>query len=68
MGLVLGHPTKETMMENELFYQFAYVFYLVIGWLCLSCGLTFVIAAAFFGFKEQKNFERDDNEKNFKRS
>jgi hypothetical protein len=56
------------MMENELFYQFAYVFYLVIGWLCLSCGLTFVIAAAFFGFKEQKNFERDDNEKNFKRS
>ena len=29
-------------------------------WLVISCGFTFIIAAAFFGFPEEKDEENQD--------
>ena len=31
-----------------------------LAWLVISCGLTFIIAAAFFGFPEEKDEENQD--------
>ena len=31
-----------------------------LAWFVISCGLTFVIAAAFFGYPEEKDEENQD--------
>ena len=31
-----------------------------LAWLVISCGFTFVIVAAFFGFPEEKDEENQD--------
>ena len=31
-----------------------------LAWFVISCGFTFVIAAAFFGFPEEKDEENQD--------
>ena len=31
-----------------------------LAWLVISCGFTFIIAAAFFGFPEEKDEENQD--------
>jgi len=31
-----------------------------LAWFCISCGLMFIIAAAFFGFPEEKDEENQD--------
>ena len=33
-----------------------------LAWLVISCGFTFIIAAAFFGFKEEKNLEENQHD------
>ncbi len=31
-----------------------------LAWLVISCGFTFIIAAAFFGYPEEKDEENQD--------
>ena len=31
-----------------------------LAWLVISCGLTFIVAAAFFGYPEEKDKENQD--------
>ena len=31
-----------------------------LAWFIISCGLTFVVAAAFFGYPEEKDKENQD--------
>ena len=31
-----------------------------LAWLIISCGFTFIIAAAFFGYPEEKDEENKD--------
>tara|TARA_R100001591_G_scaffold34998_1_gene46576 strand:- start:22 stop:168 length:147 start_codon:yes stop_codon:yes gene_type:complete len=31
-----------------------------LAWLVVSCGLTFILAAAFFGYPEEKHEENQD--------
>ena len=31
-----------------------------LAWIVISCGCTFIIAAAFFGFPEEKDEENQD--------
>ena len=31
-----------------------------LAWLVISCGLTFILAAAFFGYPEEKDEENQD--------
>ncbi len=33
-----------------------------LAWILISCGFTFIIAAAFFGFKEEKNLEENQHD------
>ncbi len=35
---------------------------LVIGWILLGCASAFILAAAFFGVKEEKNLEESEND------
>jgi hypothetical protein len=30
-----------------------------LAWIVISCGLTFILAAAFFGYPEEKNLEEE---------
>ncbi len=31
-----------------------------LAWFCISCGLTFILAAAFFGYPVEKDEENQD--------
>ena len=33
-----------------------------LAWIGISVGMTFILAAAFFGFKEEKNLEENQDD------
>lgn len=35
---------------------------LVIGWILLGCASAFILAAGFFGIKEEKNLEENNHD------
>ena len=45
-------------MLESIFQVFGYL----LAWLLIGTGLTFIIAAAFFGVKEEKNLEENNHD------
>lgn len=33
-----------------------------LAWIIMSCGFTFILAAAFFGIREEKNLEEKNHD------
>jgi hypothetical protein len=56
------------MIDDVVLEAILKAFGYLMLWGVLSCGITFVIAAAFFGLKEEKNLERAAKNEDFKLS
>jgi len=44
----------------DIFNTIAEVSMYTLAWIVISCGLTFILAAAFFGYPEEKDKENQD--------